>query len=140
MQSLFKQYEGVFAEVSEGQAKAKEGKSQEKLGFVLADAVGKRSAKEAWVELVRQIESGISAEQIHASIAGKVRDMLLSQKAEAEELGTHPFVYKKAKADFKNWTKKELEKFYDDLVLAYHRARMGEVDLSLALEKLLLAL
>ncbi len=140
MQSLFKQYEGVFAEEIQTQTKTESKEPFNKGGFALADAVGKKSAKEAWVEYIKQVNSGVPIEMIHGSIVAKVRDILLSQKANASGLGIHPFVYQKAKADFKNWDKVKLEHFYDKLVLLYHESRMGEDDLALATEKLLLAL
>lgn len=140
MQSLFKQYEGVFEEEIQTPTKTEIKEPFNKGGFALADAVGKKSAKEAWVEYIKQVNSGVPIEMIHGSIVAKVRDILLAQKANASDLGIHPFVYQKAKADFKNWDKAKLEQFYDRLVISYHESRMGEDDLALATEKLLLAL
>jgi hypothetical protein len=79
-------------------------------------------------------------EFLHAALVGKARDMLASQRAGAEELGIHPFVYKKAKANFKNWGESKLIETYSDLVAAYHESRLGGEPLDTAIEKILLKL
>lgn len=140
--SLFKQYQGSFDLESEGEPK----KEKEKVfknranTFALADAFGAKSPKDTWVNFIKLREEGIEVESLHAALVGKIRDMLSTQYATAEDLELHPFVYKKAKADFKNWSKEKLEEVYEKLVLAYHESRLGGEDLSLATEKILLAL
>ena len=106
--------------------------------FALADAVGKKSAKEAWIEYERARLAGAEPEELHGRVWGKARDMIASEKATAEELGLHPFVHQKAKADFKNWSKEKLDNFTDKLLDIYHQSRLGGDELDLAMEKLLL--
>ena len=106
--------------------------------FALADAVGKGSSKEAWIEYSRARIMGVGPEELHARVWGKVRDMLSSQGAGPIELGIHPFVYKKAKADFKNWKGATLRNFSDELLSIYHDSRLGGEELRGALEKLIL--
>lgn len=108
--------------------------------FALADAVGKRSAKEAWIEFSRARFSGAEAEELHSRIWGKVRDMIASKNSTAIELGLHPFVYKKAKADLNNWSKEKLENFVQELLAIYHRSRTGSESLEVALERTLLSI
>jgi DNA polymerase III delta subunit len=140
--SLFKEYKGVF-ESEEVQEEKKEKEDSFKKGpntFALADAFGAKSPKDAWVEYMRLRSGGMEPEFLHAALVGKARDMLASQRAGAEELGIHPFVYKKAKADFKNWGESKLIETYSDLVAAYHESRLGGEPLYTAIEKVLLRL
>ncbi len=142
--NLFAEYKGVFVENEEVEKKEKSEKKkwgEEKYNvFALPDAVGRRSAKDAWVEFMVGRVNGAEAEEIHARIWGKVRDMLSVRGAQAEELGLHPFVYKKAKADLVNWKEEELLKFADDLVEIYHHSRLGRGELDVALERQILSI
>ncbi len=140
MQSLFKQYEGVFGEENDTFEKTRPEKQANKAGFAIADALGQGRAKEVWVEFTKQMNAGSSIEMIHGLLVAKVRDMLASDKGSAEELGIHPFVYRKAKADAKNWDREKLQAIYDKFVLAYHNSRLGDETLDTAVEKILLAL
>lgn len=108
--------------------------------FALADAVGKKSAKEAWIEYERARLAGALPEELHGQVWGKVRDMIASEVATATELGIHPFVHKKAKADLRNWPRDILNKFTDNLLNIYHESRLGGDELDLAMEKLLLSI
>lgn len=140
--SLFKQYQGAFGLESEDEPK-KETENNFKNRpntFALADAFGAKSPKDAWVEYMRLRSGGMEAEYLHASLVGKARDMLASQSASADELGIHPFVHKKARADFKNWSESKLIETYSSLVAAYHESRLGGEPLDTAIEKVLLAL
>lgn len=140
--SLFKEYKGVFEEEENLEIK-KEKEDTFKKGpntFALADALGAKSPKDAWVEYMRLREEGMEPEYIHSSLVGKMRDMLAVQSATADELGIHPFVYKKAKADFKNWNEDKLRETYASLVSAYHESRLGGEPLDMAIEKILLTL
>ena len=100
--------------------------------------MGKKSAKEAWIEYERARLAGAEPEELQGRVWGKARDMIASEKATAEELGLHPFVHQKAKADFKNWSKEKLDNFTDKLLDIYHQSRLGGDELDLAMEKLLL--
>ncbi len=142
-QNLFKQYEGVFDEWLEGEeeTQTKEPRKKEAYNpFAIADAVGKKSAKESWIEYTVARLQGGESEELHARALGKVRDIIIASKEKQEETTMHPFVYKKAKWDAKNWKEGELEKTYSKLVEIYHKARMGGEELDVALEKVLLGL
>lgn len=142
--SLFKEYKGIFEPEMDAEAEVKKEKEDTfKKGpntFALADALGAKSPKDAWVEYMRLREEGMEAEFIHSSLVGKMRGMLAVQGATAEELGIHPFVYKKAKADFKNWSEDKLRDTYASFVSAYHESRLGGEPLDTAIEKILLTL
>jgi len=138
---LFKQYKGVFDEEDlEMRGKQEKSARPKNNFFALPDAVGQKDAKAAWLQYILARKTGLEPEMLHANIAGKVRDMLLSAKASVEELQMHSFVYKKAKSDFSRWNRQELQEFYDKLVFIYHEARMAGTDLDIGIEKTLLTI
>ncbi len=140
-QNLFKEYEGVFDEWQEEGEEVKEGRKKEAYNpFAIGDAVGKKSPKESWIEYIVARLQGAEAEELHARAVSKVRDIIIASKEKQESTSMHPFVYKKAKWDMKNWKEGELEKTYSKLVEIYHESRMGGEELDIALEKLLLTL
>lgn len=142
MNSLFKEYNGVFEE--------KESPKEEKAlptfaysPFALQDAIGEGSAKKAWLEYQKlRIKEDIQAEELIHKIANKARDMLaISLGADKESLGMKDFPFNKSKKDAKNWPTEKLKRFYTDLIEAYHRSRLENgIDLDAALEKLLLSI
>ncbi|MEK7642571.1 MAG: hypothetical protein AAB392_02120 [Patescibacteria group bacterium] len=140
MQSLFKEYQKVFEGKEELQPKSVAKESFGKSDFALPDAVGRKSAKDAWMEYMKQLGKGAVVEMIHGAIVSKVRGMLLADAASLDELDLHPFVYKKAKLDMKNWNREELQKFYNKLVFMYHDARRIGLDLQIELEKAFLSM
>jgi DNA polymerase III gamma/tau subunit len=141
MDSLFKQYEGIFTEKEEITKKKKEN-GLAYSPFALQDAVGERSAKKVWIEYTKLRFSGIEAEELVHKIASKARDMLAILKgASKEDLGIKKdYPFNKSKKDTKNWTEKNLSVFYTKLVEAYHNARLGKGELDMALEKILLSI
>jgi hypothetical protein len=141
MDSLFKEYEGVFQE------KEEESKKAEAFGytykpFALQDAVGEKSAKKAWIEYMKLRTGGILAEDLIFKITSKARDMLAIIKgATKEDLGiAKDYPYDKSKRDAKNWQEKSLVEFYTKLVETYHYSRTRGDDLDTNLEKLLLSI
>lgn len=108
--------------------------------FALPDAVGKKSPKEAWIEYQRARMAGIEPEELHARVWAKVRDMISSESGTADELLIHPFVHKKAQADFRNWPPRLLQDFADELIDVYHQSRLGGDGLDVSMEKALLSI
>jgi len=140
--SLFKEYKDVYRDEREEEVrktKLKSGKSDISF-FALPDALGRKSPKDAWLEYIKARINGAEPEMLHSGLIGKVRDMLLTLKASAEDLEMHPFVYKKAKSDLRNWSTEGLQELYDKLVRVYYDARITGTDLDIEIEKTLLAI
>ena len=106
----------------------------------MADFFGAGEIKRIWIEYVKLRSSGVEPEVLCGMLISKARDMLFSQNESALNLGIHPFVYSKAKKDFKNWQVEKLKKVYDALVFAYHDARIAGLDLGIEIEKIILKL
>ena len=141
MDSLFKQYEGIFKE--EEQSPNKDTAFEYAYSpFAIQDAVGERNVKKAWIEYMKLRLIGIEAEDLIHKIINKVRDMVaIHQGATKEDLGIKDYPFSKSKKDLKNWETEELKNFYTKLVEIYHRARMESGnELDIALEKLLLSI
>jgi uncharacterized protein YdaT len=58
----------------------------------------------------------------------------------AASSGLSPFVYSKAKKHAENYSKEELSKLLEDLIIIYHDAHRGVVDAELGVEKVMLRL
>lgn len=141
MESLFKQYEGVFEEKEEAAQKKKAGFEFAYSPFALQDAIGEKNIKKIWIEYQKLRFLGIEAEDLIHKITGKVRDMLsIILGADKEDLGAKDYTFNKSKRDSKNWEKNELENFYTRLVEIYHFSRIKGDNLDISLEKILLSL
>lgn len=141
MDSLFKQYEGVFDEKAEEPKKKNGDFTFAYSPFALQDAIGERNIKNIWIEYQKIILQGIDPEEIIYKVISKVRDMLAVQKgATANDLGIKDYPYNKSKKDLNNWKAGELLDFYEKLVTIFHESRMGKDGIGLALEKLFLSL
>ena len=107
--------------------------------FSFTDTVLKGDKKGAWLGYQKLVRAGISAEEIHGALAWAVRSALLSGKTKnATEAGVKPFVYTKSKRFVEKKGIEHFEQLSRELVDTYHRARSGEGELSLGLERLLL--
>ena len=141
MNSLFKQYEGIFNEEEQSSKKSTTFEYAYS-PFAIQDAVGERNVKKVWIEYIKLRLSGIEAEDLIHKIISKVRDMVaINQGATKEDLGIKDYPFSKSKKDLKNWKIEDLKNFYGRLVEIYHRSRMESGnELDVALEKLLLSI
>ncbi len=119
-----------------------EGKKKEVFNiFSFTDAIGERNKKNSWILYEKAIFTGLVPEELFWKVVSQVRNMLLVKKTKsANEAGIHPFVYGKAKGFLKNYKEGELESLSEKLVVGYHQARNGEVEIETLLEKTLLSL
>lgn len=141
MLSLFKQYEGVFEEKEDPQKGIKKEREYSYSPFALQDAIGERNVKNIWIEYQKLILLGVIPNSLFYNVASKVRDMLyITKGAEAEDLDIKDYPYRKSKGHIKNWKKKDLEIFYEDLIDVLYKSRTSGFDLGAGLEKLLLSL
>lgn len=109
------------------------------IGFLIADAFGKKDRKNAWVLFQKAIRAGSSAEEIHGTLFWQVKTLMLAKKTKsAEEAGLKPFPYGKAVRFAKNFSEEELGEILSRLVDMYHGIRMEGGKLEIELEKLLL--
>ncbi len=89
--------------------------------FALADAVGNRNKKEAWILYVSARKRGDVPEALHGMIFWKIKTLLLNKI-------------------FSTWKEKELKSMLTHLITIYHESRRGGPDLDSALEETLLSL
>jgi DNA polymerase III delta subunit len=107
--------------------------------FALGDALGGRNRQALWVGYMTALRSGLEPESIHGTLHWAVRTMLSAvHTTTPEEAGQKPFSYNKFKRYATNFTKEELAKLSESLIVLYHDARRGKHDLKTALEKWIL--
>lgn len=133
-------FENSGAEISD--YKEKKGFEYDFSPFALQDAIGAKSAKQAWIEYIKLREKGIEEEEIVPKIIQKLRDMLaIGKGATKTDLNIKSdFPYNKSKSDLKNWPLSDLLCVYSRLIYIYHDSRMGGEELETALEKELLGI
>ncbi|MFT5179687.1 MAG: DNA polymerase III delta subunit [Candidatus Paceibacteria bacterium] len=106
--------------------------------FSLADAIGNRDKKKAWLLYNEALEE-LAPEEIHGTIFWQIKSILLSMKAKsASEAGLKPFVYSKSKSFSKNFEESEIEKLSSKLISVSHDARRGKHNFGMALERFIL--
>lgn len=109
--------------------------------FALADALLERDKKNLWVLLSRAKVEGLGSEEIIGTLFWQLKSLRLAAKTnDPEEAGLKPFVYSKAKRALSKFKDGELEMLSETLVAAYHDGHTGRRDISVALERWVLAL
>lgn len=129
---------------------AKEEKEEDLIGpaarsdfniFALTDAIGARKKRDAWVLYQKALASGMVPEEVFYKLVWSFKTMMLAKRTKsAEEADMKSFPYGKAKSNLKNFKDGELERFSEELMLGYHRARRGEWEIETLVEKTLLKL
>ncbi len=120
---------------------AREGKKNAFNVFALTDALGKRDRKGLWVLFARARREGEGGESLHGLLFWMVKSMRAAALSKsATEAGLSPFVYTKAKSFSKNFSAEELKQLSHNLVVLYHEARRGWMDLDAALERFILSM
>lgn len=116
---------------------------EEPLPFALSDAVARKDKRAAWMELLRLLRLGLTAEELHGTIFWAVKSMLLAKDysaADAGKLGLAPGAYQKFARAAMKWEREELRRMMDELVDMYHRAHSGGMPLDICLERLILGM
>jgi len=109
--------------------------------FALADALGERDRKRAWIFLQEALARGQAAEDIFWKLFWKVKMMLLAETAKDQTvLGLKSFVLQQANRHRRNFSLEELKKLSSRLVAAWHDRFRGLTDLELDIERLILEL
>jgi DNA polymerase III delta subunit len=109
------------AEKTQEFALAEEKKKEPYNAFALADAVGKRDKKTAWMLYRKAIDKGEAPEALHGMMFWKVKTMML---------GGYPGAY----------SKEELYSLADKMVTVYHDSRRGVHELETGVEAMILSL
>lgn len=118
---------------------SKEGAEQRFNTFTLADALARKDKKSLWVLLMRARASDIASEEIIGTLFWQIKTLRTVMSASsAEEVGMKDFVYKKAKAAVKSFTKEELESLSERLLSVYHDGHFDK-DIEVGLERWVLA-
>ncbi len=89
--------------------------------FALADAIGQKNKKNAWMLYRKAIDMGEAPEALHGMIFWKIKSILLS--------GGSSY-----------WKKEELLRVLDELITVYHEARRGKHELETGLEVFILSI
>jgi len=105
--------------------------------FNLADFLGKKDKKNLWIGFRQAIISGTKLEEVHGILWWQVKTLLLIQNSDTNP-GLHPYVFGKNKKAADNFSSQELNSLAKNLVSIYHKARMGEVDMEIGLERFIL--
>lgn len=109
--------------------------------FALADALGARDKKRLWLLYQEALLNGLVAEELHGTLVWQVKSMALTHVTTTpDEAGMKPFPYKKAQGFAKNYSPDEVKEKWFSLLEVYHEARRGKGELSVLLEKWVLAL
>jgi hypothetical protein len=126
----------------------KELKSEEKISkqkfnvFALTDSFGARDKLGSWLIYREAIERAhVEPREIHGVLVWIAKSMLeckVLSLSELSQIEMKPFVAQKATRFAKNFSKDELTSMNGNLVSLYHRAQVGEVELTEGLESLLL--
>ncbi len=109
--------------------------------FALTDAIGARKKRDAWVLYQKAVAAGMAPEEIFWKLVWQTKTMLIAQNTKSvAETDMKPYPYNKAKGFLRNFKPGELEKFSENLMLGYHRARRGQGEIETLVEKTLLRL
>jgi len=107
--------------------------------FTLADALGARDKKEAWLLYRKAIDLGMPPESIVGTLFWQTKMILLAHKARtAAEAGVNDFPFSKAKRYAQNYSLDETRALSSKLISLYHDAHRGKVNFEIGLEQLML--
>lgn len=109
--------------------------------FSIADAFGRKDKRLAWVLYTQAIDKGVSAEEIYGIMLWQVKSMILASESKgAESAGLKPYVFNKSKTYAQKHGKRALQGMSRRLLIAYHDAHRGLVDMETMLELEILSL
>ncbi len=111
--------------------------------FAIADAIGARNKKIAWVEYEKTRKRGVSIEEIHGTVFWAFKSMWIAgglSPSDAQHAGMKDFTYRNYHQFAKKYLKQELASRLNELKEMYHKGHRGEVDMEHSMELFLLNL
>jgi DNA polymerase III delta subunit len=111
--------------------------------FAIADAIGARDKKVAWVEFEKVRRQGAAMEEVHGTIFWAVKSMYITATLEKEEAlatGMKDYTYRTYLNFSKKYLVPELKEKLGELKEMYHLAHRGEGELEVMIESFLLKL
>ncbi|HEY4476598.1 MAG TPA: hypothetical protein VJB69_01240 [Candidatus Paceibacterota bacterium] len=109
--------------------------------FAIADALGSRDRKQAWLLYHDALRQGLPSEEVFWKFVWKVKTLLLVATASPDiVLPLKPYPLAQARRQIGKYQPGELAKLSARLVTLYYNARRGLTDFDLALERLILEL
>lgn len=109
--------------------------------FALADALARKDKKSLWLLLHDAFRAGFSSEEIIGTLWWQLKTLRLAAiTSTASEAGMKDFPYNKAKRALSKFKAEEVAEKSRELLAAYHDARLGKLELDLALERWVLTL
>ena len=111
--------------------------------FAIADAIGARNKKNAWVEYEKTRKRGAAIEEVHGTVFWAFKSMYIAGSltaAEAAKAGMKEYTYRNYHQFSKKYLGEELVTRLRELKEMYHLGHRGEVDMEHAMELLLLDL
>ena len=110
--------------------------------FAIADALGQRNKKIAWIEYEKTRKLGVSVEEVHGMIFWAIKSMCIAgatTQTEAQKTGMKEFTYKNYHKFAEKYSSGELEHKLQDLKEMYHLGHRGEIDFEHAMERFILS-
>ena len=111
--------------------------------FAIADAIGIRNKKVAWVEYQMTMKRGVSIEEIHGVVFWAFKSMWMADElsqSDAREAGMKDFTYRNYHQYSKKYLRQELAERLTELKEMYHKGHRGELNMEQRMELFLLNL
>jgi len=108
--------------------------------FDTIDAIAVKDKKKAVNLLKRHIEKGDSVLFLLAMIASQIRNIIsvkAGQSLNAGQMGMHPFVFRKASFQARNFSLEDLKRIYKKIVGLDSDIKVGKIDQDIALDVLI---
>lgn len=105
--------------------------------FDTVDAIAAKDKKKAISLIKAHIEKGESAIYILAMIASQIRNILSVKSGGGGTMGMHPFVFRKASYQAKNFALEDLKKIYSRITELDSEIKVGKIDQDIALDVLI---
>jgi DNA polymerase III delta subunit len=113
--------------------------------FAIADAIGAKDKRRAWLVLQKAIISGVPLPELYWKAMWEIKNLLIAKhllntgaKDIAKETGWHPYVAQKTIASAQNYTLPELEDLSFRFTRAFQEWRSNEKEIEIVLEKAIL--
>lgn len=107
--------------------------------FTLSDALNIKDKKRLWLLYREALSSNVDPEDILNILFWQVKNLILAKRNLLNgKLKVSPYVASKAKQGAVNWKDEELETKAKEMVDIYHLSRLGQADIEVSLERLIL--
>lgn len=108
--------------------------------FYITQLLATKKQPDLWIEYIHSVDRGEPIESIHGRLWWQLKTLALVKAVHPHNPGMKDYPFRQAQKNQKLFSQQELEIYLRKMIDMYHQGHVGEIDLKIGLEQLILSI